>query len=176
MARRTASSGVPHAPNIHYFGQHPYDFLPGLLASWDVCLLPFARNESTRYISPTKTLEYLAADKPVVSTGIADVIELYGSAVRIANTPEELVREVDSLLGETAMEREERVAKGRELVRQSSWDATASYMRSTLEEALPQGLKPDVALFELPKGFSQYDNVQDMMMSSMQRMIKGGRE
>jgi len=138
---------LPHAPNIHYFGQQPYDFLPGVLASWDVCLLPFARNESTRYISPTKTLEYLAADKPVVSTGIADVIELYGSAVRIANTPEELVREVDSLLGETALEREERVAKGRELVRQSSWDTTAAYMRSTLEEALPEGLKPDVALF-----------------------------
>ena len=79
---------IPVRPNLHVLGPRPYAELPAYIAGWDVAMMPFARNESTRFISPTKTLEYLAADKPVVSTGIADVIEIYGSAVRIANTPE----------------------------------------------------------------------------------------
>lgn len=61
-----------------------YDSLPRLMAGWDVCLMPFELNESTRFISPTKTLEYLAGEKPVVSTPVRDVIGLYGDVVRIA--------------------------------------------------------------------------------------------
>ena len=85
-------ASLPRAPNIHYFGQRRYDELPAFLAGWDVCLLPFARNEATRFISPTKTLEYMAAGKPIVSTAIADVRR----AVRrrratSATTPEDFI-------------------------------------------------------------------------------------
>ena len=66
------------APNIHYLGQQPYEALPHFLAGWDVCLLPFALNEATRFISPTKVLEYMAAELPIVSTPITDVAVPYG--------------------------------------------------------------------------------------------------
>ncbi|TFW09647.1 glycosyltransferase family 1 protein, partial [Oxalobacteraceae bacterium OM1] len=66
-------ASLPKGPNIHYLGQQPYEALPDFLAGWDVCLLPFALNASTRYISPTKVLEYMAAELPSVSTPITDV-------------------------------------------------------------------------------------------------------
>jgi UDP-galactopyranose mutase len=83
-------ASLPQAPNIHYLGPKPYDELPAYLSGWDVALMPFARNESTRFISPTKTPEYLAAGKPVVSTAIPDVARLYGERglVRIADSPD----------------------------------------------------------------------------------------
>src|SRR5581483_1525333 len=84
-------SSLPQLPNIHYFGQRPYEELPKFLAGWDVCLLPFALNDATRYISPTKTLEYMAGGKAIVSTPIRDVAEPYGNIVRIAGSPEEFV-------------------------------------------------------------------------------------
>ena len=74
---------LPSHPNLHFVGPSSYADLPSYLAGWDVCLLPFALNESTMFISPTKTLEYLAADKPIVSTPITDVAEPYGGDRRI---------------------------------------------------------------------------------------------
>ena len=78
---------LPQRDNIHYLGGKSYSELPAYIAGWDVALLLFARNESTRFISPTKTPEYLAAGKPVVSTPIRDVVHPYGEMglVRIAN-------------------------------------------------------------------------------------------
>ena len=84
---------LPRAQNIHWLGSKTYAELPAYLASWDVALLLFARNESTRFISPTKTPEYLAAGKPVVSTSIRDVVQPYGKRglVEIADDVEGLV-------------------------------------------------------------------------------------
>ena len=77
---------LPRAANIHYLGMRRYEELPALIEHCDVALIPFALNEATRFISPTKTLEYLAARKPVISTPIADVVDPYGTQgiVRIA--------------------------------------------------------------------------------------------
>jgi len=69
---------LPLADNIHYLGPKTYDELPELIADWDLALIPFLLNEATRYISPTKTPEYLAAGLPVISTPIRDVINPYG--------------------------------------------------------------------------------------------------
>ena len=100
MAFRNDRAGVkidpaelPHAANIDYLGPKSYDQLPDYLAGWDVALILFARNESTRFISPTKTPEYLAAGKPVVSTSIKDIVHPYGEMelVRIADSPEEFI-------------------------------------------------------------------------------------
>ena len=84
---------IPNLPNIHLLGQKDYQQLPQYLAGWDVALMPFALNESTKFISPTKTPEYLAAGCPVVSTPIPDVVEPYGERelVHIARTPEDFV-------------------------------------------------------------------------------------
>ncbi len=75
---KIAPEELPRAPNIHYLGQKDYARLPAYFAGWDVALMPFARNDATRFISPTKTPEYLAAGLPVVSTPITDVVRQYG--------------------------------------------------------------------------------------------------
>ncbi len=72
-------ASLPVAANIHYLGSRSYEELPGYLSGWDVALIPFALNESTRFISPTKTPEYLAGGVPVVSTAIKDVVRPYGA-------------------------------------------------------------------------------------------------
>ena len=91
---------LPQGPNVHYLGGKAYADLPRYLAGWDAALLPFALNDSTRYISPTKTPEYLAAGKSVVSTPIRDVVRGYGDEglVAIAGTPEEFAQALDAAL------------------------------------------------------------------------------
>ena len=91
---------LPKGDNIHYLGMKTYNQLPQYLAGWDVALLPFAMNDSTRFISPTKIPEYLAGGKPVVSAPIRDVIDPYGkqSLVSIAGTAGEFVKAVETLL------------------------------------------------------------------------------
>jgi UDP-galactopyranose mutase len=82
---------LPRRPNVHFTGAVDYADLPAFLAGFDVALLPFAQNEATANISPTKTPEYLSGGKPVVSTPIADVIAEWGDVVTIAQTPAEFV-------------------------------------------------------------------------------------
>jgi UDP-galactopyranose mutase len=93
-------ANLPQGPNIHYLGKKDYQALPSYLSGWDVAILPFARNDATRYISPTKTPEYLAAAKPVVSTSIRDVVRPYGERglVVIADEPADFVKGVEKSL------------------------------------------------------------------------------
>lgn len=93
-------ASLPQRPNLHYLGPKTYEELPQYLAGWDVAIMPFALNESTRFISPTKTPEFLAGGCPVVSTSINDVVRTYGDTdiVYIADTPEEFIRAVEGAL------------------------------------------------------------------------------
>jgi UDP-galactopyranose mutase len=127
---------LPRRPNIHYLGRRPYAELPRYLAGWDVCLLPFALNDATRFISPTKTLEYMAAERPIVSTPIADVAEPYGDIVYLARTPAEFVDACEAALAETPAERRQRVDRMRAVLARTSWDATAATMQRLLTRAL----------------------------------------
>ncbi len=90
-------STLPAAPNIHYLGSKSYDELPCYLSGWDVAMIPFARNESTRFISPTKTPEYLAGGIPVVSTSIRDVVNPYAEQglVYIADEPGDFIKGIE---------------------------------------------------------------------------------
>jgi UDP-galactopyranose mutase len=126
---------LPRRPNIHYLGGKSYEELPGYLAGWDVALLPFARNESTRFISPTKTPEYLAAGKPVVSTSIRDVVRPYGEMgfVRVADTPREFVEAVELSLAEDAASRTGAVDA---FLSQTSWDRTWGRMSELIEDVI----------------------------------------
>lgn len=133
---------LPRAANIHYFGQQPYSALPSFLAGWDVSLLPFARNDATRYISPTKTLEYMAAGQPVVSTRIADVVTLYGAAVRIADDHDGFIRHCEELLDENETQRQQRLDTMQHLVTATSWDVAARRIGQLLDEAERAGLSP----------------------------------
>lgn len=127
---------LPRNPNIHYYGQRSYQQLPSYLKGWDVCLLPFARNESTKYISPTKTLEYMAAGKMIVSTPITDVAEPYGDIVYLGATPEEFVAACERALAASPEERAERQQKMKRVLSRTSWDNTASAMEELIAEAI----------------------------------------
>ena len=122
---------LPRYRNIHYLGPKRYEDLPSYLAGWDVALLPFALNESTRFISPTKTPEYLAGGKPVVSTPIRDVVRPYGQGglVRIADGADAFVRAVTAALAEDA---DARLALVDPFLEQTSWDGTWQRMRELL--------------------------------------------
>lgn len=119
---------LPQAPNLHYPGMKDYNELPVYLAHFDVALVPFAMNEATRHLSPTKTLEYLAAHKPVVSTPIPDIIELYGDYVRIGATPAAFTQQVEAALAASPAERQARRQREQALLDRYTWDSIAAQM------------------------------------------------
>jgi UDP-galactopyranose mutase len=126
---------LPRRPNIHYLGSKAYEDLPAYLAGWDVALLLFARNEATRFISPTKTPEYLAAGRPVVSTSIRDVVRPYEELglVRIADTVEGQVSAIEASMVEDSAERLRRVDA---FLAQTSWDLTWAHMSGLITRAV----------------------------------------
>jgi glycosyltransferase involved in cell wall biosynthesis len=127
---------LPRRPNLHWLGMQPYERLPHLLAGWDIALMPFALNESTRFISPTKTLEYLAGGKPVVSTAIADVVSLYGDTVAIAPDAAGFVKACDALLAEDDLARARRREAMAATVARHGWDDAADTVHGLLSQAL----------------------------------------
>lgn len=133
---KISRADLPQRPNIVYYGAQAYARLPSFLACFDVALLPFARNKATRFISPTKTLEYLAAAKPVVSTPIADVIDLYGDVVRFGATAEGFAAAIDALLDEDPKARAQRESASRAIVSEYGWDAIAARMWDLMQEAI----------------------------------------
>jgi UDP-galactopyranose mutase len=128
-------ASLPVKPNIHYLGPKTYAELPRYIAGWDVALLLFARNDATRFISPTKTPEYLAAGRPVVSTSIRDVVRPYGQLglARIGDTVSEFVAAVDGALADDlAAHRRHADA----FLTQTSWDATWTRVQTLIESAI----------------------------------------
>jgi UDP-galactopyranose mutase len=126
---------IPVRNNIVRFGQQAYEDLPAFLGCFDVALMPFARNEATRAISPTKTLEYLAGGKPVVSTPIADVVALYGDVVHIAATSKEFVAATESVLHRTSDADRQWRARAARLVAANDWDCIAEAMQAVMSRA-----------------------------------------
>jgi glycosyltransferase involved in cell wall biosynthesis len=129
---------LPRRPNIHYLGPKNYHELPRYIAGWDVALMPFARNESTQFISPTKTPEYLAAGRPVVSTSIRDVVRPYGheGLVRIADGVDEFAAAVEATLAEGDRERAAWRVKVDAALSRMSWDRTWEAMAGLIDGAV----------------------------------------
>ena len=123
---------LPRGSNIHYLGMKTYAQLPAYLSGWDVALLPFALNESTRFISPTKTPEYLAAGCPVVSTPVRDVVRPYGERgyVAIAQTPSEFIAAIELALSARTSTWRDEVDR---FLSQMSWDRTWSEMSHLID-------------------------------------------
>jgi len=130
---------LPRRPNLHYLGQRPYGDLPAYLKGFDVCLMPWALNDATRTISPTKTLEYMAAGKPIVSTAVRDVVRDHGDLVLIAEDPAGFVE-----LARSALDRHDdaRAAAMRARAAAHGWDAVADAMRERVEERLGDATAP----------------------------------
>jgi glycosyltransferase involved in cell wall biosynthesis len=131
---------LPQADNIHYLGSKAYLELPEYLSGWDVALIPFLINESTQFISPTKTPEYLAAGIPVVSSPIKDVIRPYGDQklVHIASSPAEFIAAIDH---ELTAEKQSWLAAVDEHLLQNSWDLTCSRMLNQIKIAADKKVK-----------------------------------
>jgi hypothetical protein len=128
---------LPHAANIHYLGQKSYADLPSYLSGWDVAMLPFARNASTRFISPTKTPEFLAAGKPAVSTSIQDVVRPYGELglVEIADDAPHFVEAIEKCL---KTDSEKHCARADEFLADKSWNRTFEGMWNEISRCLQQ--------------------------------------
>ena len=128
-------ASLPKLHNIHYLGSKTYKELPAYLSGWDVAILPFARNESTRYISPTKTPEYLAAGRPAVSTSIRDVVRPYGALglVEIADEPSEFIQAIERAL---CMEKVNWLERVDEMLGKNSWDNTWQEMYRLIKPRL----------------------------------------
>jgi len=143
---KIAPEMLPRRPNLHYLGGKSYDELPAYLSGWDVALLPFARNASTRFISPTKTPEYLAAGKPVVSTPIRDVVNPYGQRglVRVADTVEGFVAAAHAALTDPG--REFWLRKVDAFLAGTSWDRTWGEMARLIGDAV---LEQEAVLAEM---------------------------
>jgi UDP-galactopyranose mutase len=126
---------LPQLPNVHFLGAKSYEQLPQYVAGWDVALLPFARNDATKYISPTKTPEYMAAGKPVVSTSIRDVVRPYGQQglARIADDVPAFVRACTAAMAEDPAAR---ITSADAFLRQTSWDGTWSRIRLLMQSVL----------------------------------------
>ena len=132
---------LPKRHNIHYLGAKTYAELSAYLSGWDVALMPFAMNESTQFISPTKTPEYLAGGKPVVSTPIKDVVRHYGQleGVKIASTQEEFVAACEAALELSHNPESGWLAEADLLLSATSWDTTQARMAGLLGQLLGTG-------------------------------------
>ena len=135
---KIAPEDLPRRPNIHYLGGKTYDQLPSYLSGWDVALMPFAMNESTQFISPTKTPEYLAGGKPVVSTPIKDVVRHYGhlQGVLIADNPEDFVAQCEKALELARHPESGWLAEADLLLSATSWDTTQARMAGFIHDLL----------------------------------------
>jgi glycosyltransferase involved in cell wall biosynthesis len=128
---------LPQRPNIYWLGRRDYKVLPNYCRGYDVCFMPFALNEATEYINPTKALEYLATGRPVVSTPVKDVVRQYSELVLIGRNVDEVEAHIEAALNKSSAQ----IEKGIEKARACSWEGTVDTMRSLIEEAI--GYKAD---------------------------------
>ncbi len=143
---------LPNHPNIHYLGPKKYEELPKYLSNWDIALLLFARNESTRFISPTKTPEYLAAGKPVISTSIQDVVRPYGelNLVSIADDADHFIEAGEKFLTKSH-ERTDWLNRVDEFLADMSWDKTWNQMSELINHVVETKRRSSTGLTRVVK-------------------------
>jgi protoporphyrinogen oxidase/glycosyltransferase involved in cell wall biosynthesis len=159
---------LPKRPNIHYLGQQPYESLPEFLAGWDVCLMPFALNESTRFISPTKVLEYMAAELPIVSTAITDVAIPYSDTVSIAHNTDEFITACKTALSLSEKQKNTMITKMRNIVSATSWEKTAASMIKLIKGTQPKNNFSSANFFE---SFSKDSNIDQLNTEQKKSII-----
>ena len=128
---KIGEADLPREANIHYLGMKSYDVLPHYLKAFDIAMMPFALNDATKYISPTKTLEYMAARKPIISTKIVDVLRDYSRCVSLIETADEFAEAITFLVDKT--DRLSMELEYYKILKKTSWDATADKMTSIIK-------------------------------------------
>jgi UDP-galactopyranose mutase len=142
---------LPRRANIHYLGGKAYDELPAYLSGWDIALLPFARNEATRYISPTKTPEYLAAGVPAISTAIRDVVQPWGDSglVKIGDTAADFIAAAEYLFSRD-FNRTAWQQQVDQMLASNSWDRTWAEMVRLVNQSIENRYPRLVAHTSMP--------------------------
>jgi glycosyltransferase involved in cell wall biosynthesis len=133
---------LPRRANIRWLGQRDYADLPGYLKAFDVCLMPFALNEATQYINPTKTLEYMAAGRPIVSTPVTDVVRQFADIVRVAPAGTHFV---DAVRWALAAPDRRLLEAGLRRSADASWDAIVTRMQRLIADVIVKGDWENVA-------------------------------
>jgi glycosyltransferase involved in cell wall biosynthesis len=162
---------LPQAANIHWLGQRDYQQLPNYVKSFDVCLMPFALNEATEYINPTKTLEYMAAGKPIVSTAVADVVHNFTPVVKVARSPEEFVAGVRAAASAPDLALIER---GLQMARRATWEAIVARMRELIVEAV--GASEEAAVSTAIGAASEWSEPSSRRGGSAAGVVAAGEE
>jgi glycosyltransferase involved in cell wall biosynthesis len=127
-------SDLPKRSNIYFLGAKEYSELPYYLKAVDVAIMPFAINKATTYISPTKTLEFMSANKPIVSTPIRDVVRHFSEVVHIANNSEAFSHLIHAALNETEKDKKKRISAQNNIVKKTSWSNTILEMTSIIKQ------------------------------------------
>ncbi|WP_433830447.1 glycosyltransferase [Flavobacterium anhuiense] len=128
---RIEENELPQASNIHYLGTKCYDELPNYLKAFDIAMLPFAVNETTKYSNPAKTLEYMAARKPIISTKIPDVVRNCNNCINIIETADAFAKEIQLLSENKNLKTLE--SDYRKILDNTSWDITVNQMKSIIK-------------------------------------------
>ncbi|HEX4666874.1 MAG TPA: glycosyltransferase [Chthoniobacterales bacterium] len=123
----------PQRPNLHWLGGRDYAQLPAYAKGFAVCLMPFAMNDATRFINPTKALEYMATGRPIISTPVRDVVRQYREVVAIGNDHAAFV---EACQDAAARPDADRIQRGLTLAERNSWESIVSQLESHVEEAL----------------------------------------
>ena len=132
-AMKIDAAVLPQRPNLLWLGQQPYEQLPAFCKGFNVCLMPFALNESTEFINPTKALEYMATGRPIVSSAVPDVVRNFGAVVHVANSHDEFIR-----LCRRAIEQPDpgRIERGLKMAAENSWEQIVGELENHVVAAL----------------------------------------
>jgi glycosyltransferase involved in cell wall biosynthesis len=123
---------LPQAPNIHYLGMKPYKVLPNYLKAFDIAMMPFALNDATKFISPTKTLEYMAAGKPIISTKIKDVVRDYSHCIKLVTDSDDFTKQLQHLL--SSENDENQAGNYKDVLEKTSWSNTVKGMADIIQK------------------------------------------
>ncbi len=132
---KVSPADLPQRPNLHWLGGRDYTQLPSYTKAFDVCLMPFALNEATEYINPTKALEYMATATPIVSTAVPDVCSNFSSVVKIAASPAEFI---EMCREQVAQPDEMAVRRGLKMAQENTWEAIVAKLEGHIDKALHQ--------------------------------------
>ena len=167
---------LPQRPNLHWFGQRSYGDLPSWCKGFDVCLMPFALNEATEFINPTKALEYMATGRPIVSTAIEDVVRNFGSVVKVARSHEEFIEYCHAVLKNPD---QAAISRGLKMVKQNSWDAIVERMEEHVRDALLQRAAREPSPQRLPGGPQRKKgrtSLEAQLMEKSKKLVDNGVE
>jgi glycosyltransferase involved in cell wall biosynthesis len=132
-------ANFPKHPNLHWLGRREYAQLPAYTKGFDVCLMPFAMNEATEFINPTKALEYMATGRPIVSTPVPDVVSNFGGVVKIARTHEQFIQ---FCRNECLQPDEQAIARGIRMAEENQWDSIVEKLEGHIADVLQNSRKP----------------------------------